>query len=106
VGELNIENSYKVNLHISESEKIKQIREKLKERLKSLEEKINEKALKKTHQRIDDRISAQGISRIPLKKRSFSLFDNNQNPAEISKKVKKVYERIQEGKSFSYENLE
>ena len=76
---------------VGESEKTKRAREKLKKRLDLLEKQITKEALNKKIIEIHDRISRHAPCRVVLKRKTISLFDNNQNSAEVSNKVSEVY---------------
>ncbi|MBN2478731.1 MAG: hypothetical protein JXA94_00730 [Parachlamydiales bacterium] len=88
------------NKFAKESEKTKQAREKLLKKLEAIEKKMTPDALEKKLIDIHDRISRHAPSRIALKNKSICLFDNNQNSAELSKKIIHVFEKIKQ-ESFS-----
>ncbi len=86
---------------IHESEKIKKAREKLKRRLSNFEKHITPDNLKKKIIEIHDRIARHAPDRVVLKNKNISLFDNNQNAADLSNKVNLVAIRVrQESKIF------
>jgi hypothetical protein len=85
---------------VEESDKTKRAREKLKKRLEKLEKKITQDALKSKVTEIHDRISRHAANRVVLTKKTISLFDNNQNSAEISMKVSLISQKIKENSSI------
>jgi len=89
-----------------ESVKTKRAREKLKKRLEKLENEITQKSLKRKVIEIHDRISRHAANRVVLTRKSISLFDNNQNSAEISKKISLISEKIKQNNAIYSESLE
>lgn len=79
-----------------ESLKTKKAREKLMKRLKDLDAKITKDALEKKSIEIHRWISRHADKRISLREKSISLFDENENAAEISQKILKVAEKLRE----------
>ncbi len=73
-----------------ESSKTKKTREKLRRRLEEMDQGITPHALKQKSSEIQRWITRHAASRTPLKKKSISLFDENQNAASISQKVTAV----------------
>jgi len=79
-----------------ESLKTKKAREKLMKKLKEVDAKITRDALEKKSIEIHRWISRHADKRISLREKSISLFDENQNAAEISQKILKVAEKLRE----------
>ena len=77
-----------------ESEKTKKARLKLRKKLEKLEKQITQDALKKKVQEIHHWIARHAQHRIVLRDKNISLFDENQNAAGSSIKVKSVLEEI------------
>lgn len=77
-----------------ESGKIKRARAKLEKNLKKKFDQVNQDDLKQKVIEIHDRISKYASKRTVLTEKSISLFDNNQNSAEISLEVAKIAEQI------------
>lgn len=80
-----------------ESFKTKKAREKLKKRLELMDAKITKEALEKKNIEIHRWISRHADRRIALKDKSISLFDENQNTADVSHKISKLAEKFQIG---------
>jgi len=78
-----------------ESLKTKKAREKLQKRFQSMDEVITKEAIEKKSIEIHRWISRHADKRVSLKNKSISLFDENQNAAEISLKVSKIAEQFQ-----------
>lgn len=78
-----------------ESLKTKKAREKLQKRFQSMDEVITKEAIEKKSIEIHRWISRHADKRISLKDKSISLFDENQNAAEISQKISKIAEQFQ-----------
>lgn len=76
-----------------ESYKTKKAREKLKERFKLMDAKITKDAIDKKSIEIHRWISKYADQRIALKDKDISLFDENQNAAEVSQKISKLVDR-------------
>ncbi|HPE85125.1 MAG TPA: hypothetical protein PLO43_02990 [Chlamydiales bacterium] len=87
-----------------ESEKTKKAREKLKKKFAVIDEKINTQALDRKSKEIHRWISRQQ-SRVPLKNKSFKLFDENMHPADESRKVLNLALRLGEDLSKPLEML-
>lgn len=81
-----------------ESPKTRKAREKLKKHLDAFDRKITPHALERKAIEIHRWISRHASQRIILKSKEISLFDENQNAAEISKKISKLSEQIQSWK--------
>jgi hypothetical protein len=79
-----------------ESLKTKKAREKLMKRLKEVDAKITKDALERKSIEIHRWISRNVDRRVTLRDKSISLFDENQNVAEISQKIIKVAEKLRE----------
>lgn len=85
-----------------ESEKTKKLRKKLREQLRSLDEKVTQQALDRKLHEIHHWISRHAVNRIPLKNKSISLFDENQNTAKVSQKVVNFVKKL----DLQLQNLE
>ncbi len=79
-----------------ESLKTKKAREKLIKRLRELDDKITKEALDHKSIEIHRWISRHADQRITLRDKTISLFDENQNAAQISQKILKVAEKLLE----------
>lgn len=79
---------------VEESLKTKKAREKLKKRLDMLDQKITPHALKEKSMEMHLWIARRAEKRVVLKEKSISLFDENQNAAELSQKISKIVEQI------------
>ena len=86
----------KTKSHAEESLKTKKAREKLRKRMEMHDEKITKEALEKKSLEIHRWISRHADRRIVLRNKSISLFDENQNAAEISQKILKIAEKFRE----------
>jgi hypothetical protein len=82
---------------VEESLKTKKAREKLKKKLQSMDEKFTKEALNKKSIEIHRWISRHADRRVILREKSISLFDENQNAAEVSQRISKLVEKIQYG---------
>ena len=78
-----------------ESYKTQKAREKLKKRLETLDAQITKEAMEKKTAEIHCWISRHADRRISLKSKSISLFDENKNAVDISSKILKVAEQLQ-----------
>ena len=85
----------KKKLVIEESIKTKKSREKLRLRLDNIDAKITKEALAKKTIEIHRWISRHADQRIVLKDKSISLFDENENAADISQRISKIAEKMQ-----------
>ena len=83
-----------------ESLKTKKAREKLKKRLDALDQKITPQALKEKSIEIHRWIARHAEKRVVLREKSFSLFDENQNAAQLSQKISKIAEQIRNEQSI------
>jgi len=89
-------NKHKKKNLVEESLKMKKAREKLKKRFASIDQKMTKEALSKKSVEIHRWISRNANKRITLRDKSIALFDENQNAAEISERISKIVEKIQE----------
>ncbi|MCP5491694.1 MAG: hypothetical protein H7A40_01455 [Chlamydiales bacterium] len=79
-----------------ESEKIRRAREKLEKKLSKLDAQVNKQALMRKNREIHRWIERHAASRIILQNKSIALFDENQSPAKLSRKVEGVAATLQE----------
>jgi hypothetical protein len=79
-----------------ESAKTRKVREKLKRHFTDLEKKITPEALREKTEEIHRWISRHAHQRIHLKNKNISLFDENQNAARISQRVRGIAQRLSE----------
>lgn len=77
-----------------ESVKTKKAREKLKKRLDALDLKITPQALEEKSIQIHRWIAKHAQKRVVLREKSISLFDENQNAAQLSQRIAKIAEQI------------
>ena len=77
-----------------ESAKTRKAREKLKRQLDALEKKVTPQALEKKAIEIQRWIARHASNRVALKTKSISLFDENQNAAELSQRVSLLADQI------------
>jgi hypothetical protein len=77
-----------------ESAKTRKAREKLRRQLETLEKKVTPQALEKKAIEIQRWIARHAATRVALKTKSISLFDENQNAAELSQRVSGLAEQI------------
>lgn len=82
-----------------ESLKTKKAREKLKKRFEMMDAKITKEALEQKSIEIHRWISRHADHRVPLKTKSISLFDENENAVETSLKISKLVEKMQQAPS-------
>ncbi|NGX46859.1 MAG: hypothetical protein K1000chlam3_00226 [Chlamydiae bacterium] len=97
------EKNNKKKVLAEESLKTKKAREKLKKRLAMMDAKITKEAIERKSIEIHQWISRHAGRRIVLRQKTISLFDENQNAAEISLKISKIVEKIQIGKYTHHE---
>lgn len=90
-------NSKKKSL-AEESQKTKKAREKLKKHLEMCDAKITKEALEKKILEIHRWISRHADNRIALKNKSISLFDENQNAADVSARIEGLAKRLRENR--------
>ena len=79
---------------MEESVKTRKTREKLKKRLEVLEKKVTQQALERKTIEIHRWIARHASHRVILRSKNISLFDENQNTAEISKKISSLAEQM------------
>jgi hypothetical protein len=84
----------KRRLIAEESPKTRKAREKLKKQLNALEKKITPQALERKTIEIQRWIARHASSRVALKTKSISLFDENQNAACLSQRVGQLADQI------------
>lgn len=84
----------KKKLLAEESLKTRKAREKLRCRLEKLDAQITPQALKQKSIEIHRWITRHADHRIPLKDKSISLFDENQNAARLSQRITKIAEQF------------
>lgn len=77
-----------------ESHKTRKAREKLKKKLGLLDRKVTTHELEKKTIEIQRWIARHASSRIVLKDKNISLFDENQNAAKLSARVAQIAERL------------
>lgn len=77
-----------------ESSKTRKAREKLKRQLAAVEKRITPQALEKKAIEIHRWIARHAASRVVLKSKAISLFDENQNAAKLSNKVSAIAEQL------------
>lgn len=77
-----------------ESPKTRKAREKLKKQLDAFEKKITPQALEKKAIEIQRWIARHASHRVPLKTKSISLFDENQNAADLSQRISLLADQI------------
>ena len=77
-----------------ESPKTRKAREKLKRQLDAFDKKITPQALEKKAIEIQRWIARHASNRVALKSKSISLFDENQNAAELSVRVSQLADQI------------
>jgi len=78
-----------------ESPKTQKVREKLMSRLAGIERQVTKKALEKKTHEIHRWIARHAPNRVPLKCKNIALFDENQNVAGVSAKVRKLSLKLQ-----------
>lgn len=79
-----------------ESIQTKRAREKLKKQFEELERKITTDAIKKKSQEIHRWITRHANTRVALREKNISLFDENQNAAKVSSKIAQLSQKIKE----------
>ncbi|MBF8262549.1 MAG: hypothetical protein HW387_214 [Parachlamydiales bacterium] len=79
-----------------ESAKTRKAREKLKRHWTDLEKKITPEALQEKTDEIHRWIARHAHQRIHLKNKNISLFDENQNAAKISQRVRAIAQKLGE----------
>jgi len=78
-----------------ESLKTKKTREKLRKHLQEMDQNVTPQALKRKSLEIHRWISRHASHRVVLKSKAISLFDENQNTAELSQKISELVNRLQ-----------
>lgn len=84
----------KFNQIAEESSKTQKAREKLKKQLEAVDKKITQQAIEKKTIEIHRWIARHASNRVPLPIKGISLFDENQNAAELSGRIKLLAEQI------------
>jgi hypothetical protein len=87
---------------VEESVKTRKTREKLRKRLDALEKKITPQALKEKVIEIHRWIALNAGYRVLLRTKEISLFDENQNTADVSRKITGIADQIQKDIDRSY----
>lgn len=77
-----------------ESEKIKRARAKLQKKIEEMDRQITQEALKKKVQEIHHWISRHSSTRIVLKDKAISLFDENKNTARYSQRLASILDNL------------
>lgn len=77
-----------------ESKKTRKAREKLQRHWTNVEKKITPEALRKVSEEMHRWIGRHANLRVPLKTKKISLFDGNQNAAELSQRVKAIAKQL------------
>lgn len=73
-----------------ESHQTKKAREKLRQKLQQIDAQITPEALKEKTHEMHHWIARHASNRVTLKEKSISLFDENQNAAELSERIAKI----------------
>jgi len=81
-----------------ESAKTRKARLKLQKQLEEADKKITPQALKQQSIEIHRWIARHAGNRVVLRSKSISLFDENENAAELSQRIAKIAEQINSGK--------
>jgi hypothetical protein len=79
-----------------ESAKTRKAREKLQKHWSDIEKKITPEALQEKTDEIHRWIARHAHQRVLLKDKNISLFDENQNAAKISQRVKAIAQKLSE----------
>ena len=82
------------NNYSEESAKTKKTREKLKSHFDAMDQNITKQALERKLLEIHRWIARHAPSRIVLRSKTISLFDENQNAAKLSNKVTALAKRL------------
>ena len=77
-----------------ESPKTQKAREKLKRQFEAFDKKVTPQALEKKTIEIQRWISRHASNRVALKSKSISLFDENQNTADLSIRISQLADQI------------
>ncbi len=78
-----------------ESPKTRRAREKLQKQLEAADRQITPQALKEKTFEIHRWISRHAATRVVLRTKAISLFDENQNAADISQKISQLAQQLQ-----------
>lgn len=78
-----------------ESLKTRRAREKLRKQWEEQDQLFTKEALAETIDKIHKWIAANAVYRVPLKNKTISLFDQNQNAALLSKRVQQFAKKIE-----------
>lgn len=89
-----------------ESLKTKKVREKLKKHFEKLDKQVTQQELSRKISEIHRWISRHAMQRVSIKLKSFSLFDENQNTAQISQKIAALTVQLKQQVQESVESLE
>lgn len=81
---------------VEESVKTRKAREKLKKRMDAFEKKMTSQALEKKTAEIHRWIAVNAMHRVVLHNKAISLFDENQNSAEVSRKVEGLVQQLRQ----------
>jgi hypothetical protein len=79
---------------VAESAKTRKAREKLQRKFEAIEKMITPEALEQKTYEIHRWIERHSSQRTVLKSKEISLFDENQNAADVSKKVSEIADQI------------
>ena len=79
---------------VEESFKTKKTRKKIKKFLKEMDKEVNPQALKRKSLEIQRWINRYSKDRVILKFKAISLFDENQNTANLSHKISNVVKKL------------
>jgi hypothetical protein len=88
-------NKEKTKNFAEESVKTKKAREKLRKEIEEHQKQITPIALEKKATEIHRWIASHAASRVILKNKTISLFDENQNAAKISVRISQIAEHLQ-----------
>lgn len=75
---------------VEESVKTRKVRKKLEEHLAKIDQQVTKQELNRKINEIHCWISRHAPQRVNLKEKAFSLFDGNQNTAQISQKISQL----------------
>lgn len=88
-----------------ESPQVQKARRKIKRQLKAAERKMNPETLKAMSQLIKQQLARHQSERINLRKREFTIFDENQHPAKTeSKFIMKLLHDLEHGEGQLEDN--
>lgn len=77
-----------------ESSKTRKTREKLRKHLQEMDQNVTPQALKRKSLEIHRWIARHASHRVVLRAKTISLFDENQNTAEISQKISQLVQNL------------